>query len=95
MKFVLIGGGSYVFAQAVLEDVIIKHRFNGCELMLVDTDQATAEAMTAGGRRQLQFEMNRVQLKFHGMAPPNLGFVAAVDGDLLAHECIEQESVIE
>ncbi|MCZ8516892.1 hypothetical protein O9H85_31955 [Paenibacillus filicis] len=51
MKIVLIGGGSYVFAPTVLEDMIVKHRLAGCELVLVDLQKEAVEAMAAAGKR--------------------------------------------
>ncbi|MBD2869108.1 family 4 glycosyl hydrolase [Paenibacillus arenilitoris] len=51
MKFVLIGGGSFVFAPTVLEDVIIKHRLMEGELVLVDPNAEAVEAMAGAGQR--------------------------------------------
>ncbi|NIK75160.1 alpha-galactosidase [Paenibacillus castaneae] len=51
MKIVLIGGGSFVFAPTVLEDVIIKHRLDSCELLLVDPNAEAVEAMAGAGRQ--------------------------------------------
>ncbi|MDQ8737047.1 hypothetical protein [Paenibacillus sp. LHD-38] len=50
MKIVLIGGGSFVFAPTVLEDIIVKQRLTGCELVLVDPNLEAAEAMAAAAR---------------------------------------------
>lgn len=50
MKIVLIGGGSFVFAPTVLEDVIVKHRISGT-LVLVDLNKEVVEAMAGAGRR--------------------------------------------
>ncbi|WP_337103696.1 family 4 glycosyl hydrolase [Paenibacillus sp. YIM B09110] len=51
MKFVLIGGGSFVFAPTVLEDVIVKNRLMNDELVLVDPNAEAVEAMAGAGRR--------------------------------------------
>jgi alpha-galactosidase len=51
MKFVLIGGGSFVFAPTVLEDVIVKNRLSDDELVLVDPNAEAVEAMAGAGRR--------------------------------------------
>ncbi|MBC8080909.1 MAG: hypothetical protein H7X86_11230 [Gorillibacterium sp.] len=51
MKIVLIGGGSFVFAPTVLEDALVKHKLADGELVLVDLNAETAEAMAAAGRR--------------------------------------------
>ncbi|UVI29342.1 family 4 glycosyl hydrolase [Paenibacillus spongiae] len=51
MKFVLIGGGSFVFAPTVLEDIIVKHRLMDDELVLVDPNAEAVEAMAGAGRR--------------------------------------------
>ncbi|WP_141499998.1 hypothetical protein [Paenibacillus luteus] len=51
MKFVLIGGGSFVFAPTVLEDIIVKHRLSDDELVLVDPNAEAVEAMAGAGRR--------------------------------------------
>ncbi|MGO4548897.1 hypothetical protein AB4Z29_29310 [Paenibacillus sp. 2TAB23] len=50
MKLVLIGGGSFVFAPTVLEDVIINHRLMDDELVLVDPNAEVVEAMAGAGR---------------------------------------------
>lgn len=57
MKIVLIGGGSFVFAPTVLEDVIIKHRLGEAELILVDPNENAVEAMAGTGSRVAQ-ELN-------------------------------------
>ncbi|MGO4347821.1 hypothetical protein AB4Z45_20245 [Paenibacillus sp. MCAF9] len=60
MKIVLIGGGSFVFAPTVLEDIIVKERLAGCELVLVDPNLNAAEGMAAAAReiaRQLEVDM--------------------------------------
>lgn len=51
MKIVLIGGGSYVFAPTVLEDVIVKRCIDGSELVLVDTDKEAAAIMEDFGHK--------------------------------------------
>ncbi|MFC3800657.1 hypothetical protein [Cohnella sp. GCM10012308] len=50
MKLVLIGGGSFVFAPTVLQDLIVKHRLEG-SLVLVDPNLEAAEALASAGRR--------------------------------------------
>ena len=51
MKIVLIGGGSYVFAPTVLYDAIVRHRLSDCELVLVDTNEASANAIMGLGMK--------------------------------------------
>ncbi|MDQ0897542.1 hypothetical protein [Paenibacillus sp. V4I7] len=51
MKFVLIGGGSFVFAPTVIEDIIVKHNLANDELVLVDLNAEVVEAMAGAGRR--------------------------------------------
>ncbi|WP_162463038.1 family 4 glycosyl hydrolase [Paenibacillus psychroresistens] len=51
MKFVLIGGGSFVFAPTVLEDIIVKHKLSNDELVLVDPNLEAVEAMAGAGKR--------------------------------------------
>ncbi|MBD2872488.1 family 4 glycosyl hydrolase [Paenibacillus arenilitoris] len=51
MNIVVIGGGSFVFAHTVVEDVIVKHRLdNTSKLILVDLNEEAALAMAAAGR---------------------------------------------
>ena len=39
-KIVVIGAGSFVFGPSVLHDLIAVHRWAGCDLVLVDVDEA-------------------------------------------------------
>lgn len=51
LKFVLIGGGSFVFAPTVLEDIIVKHRLANDELVLLDLNAEAVESMSGAGQR--------------------------------------------
>lgn len=51
MKIVLIGGGSYVFAPTVIEDLVIKHQIDECELVLVDINKDAVETMGKAAKK--------------------------------------------
>ncbi|WEK53197.1 MAG: hypothetical protein P0Y55_11400 [Candidatus Cohnella colombiensis] len=86
MKIVLIGGGSFVFAPTVLEDIIVKHRLEGCELMLVDPNVEAATSMAEAGRsiaNKYGLSMTIQAVADRREALPNSDFVivsAAVQG---------------
>lgn len=54
MNIVLIGGGSFVFAPGVLEDVLVKHRLTDSKLSLVDLNEEAVQAMTESAIRVAQ-----------------------------------------
>ena len=45
MKIVIIGAGSYVFTPTVIEDLIIKSRLQGCEIVLVDLNLESVQLL--------------------------------------------------
>jgi alpha-galactosidase len=45
MKIAIIGAGSYVFTPSVIEDILIKCRFDGAEFAMVDVNRHSAELM--------------------------------------------------
>ena len=50
-KIAVIGAGSFVFGPSVLHDLIVAHRWAGCELALVDVDERVLGLMAGVARR--------------------------------------------
>ena len=51
MKIVLIGGGSYVFAPSVVEDLMVKAKLSDFEFVLMDIDKEAAQVLAKIAQR--------------------------------------------
>lgn len=51
VKIAVVGAGSYVFSVGLLHDLVVDHRLQGAELVLMDLNEAVAEAMAGVARR--------------------------------------------
>ncbi len=64
MKIVLIGGGSFVFAPTVVEDILLKHNVENGELVLVDIDKEAVEIIGKAAQKLARQENVGISVNF-------------------------------